>query len=140
MIAISSLTIQYGCSSFCTSASVDDQSWSTCSDRMPRCSSSSVAIHISSAVKQSGISVHDSIALIIKHIPGISSLFISHCFWIANLQMNSCGPGLYSILMMYSWMCNIILCSLHDMLATSFSKTVTSSLCSVITLTSWVKQ
>ena len=58
---------------FCTSAFVDGQPWSTCSGRRSRCSVSRVAILISSAVKLSGMSMHDSFVIMVMHMPGILS-------------------------------------------------------------------
>ena len=87
MMAISSLDEQYSYSSSCTLAVVNGQPYSTSSDSMPKCLLSSVAFLISSALMQSGMSMHDSIALVVMHMPGISSsLFVSWCVWISNLQ------------------------------------------------------
>ena len=61
MIAILSQNDHYDCSCFCTSAFVNGQSWSTSSNSMPTCSSSSIAILISSPIMHSGMSLHDSI-------------------------------------------------------------------------------
>ena len=71
-----SLNDQYSRSLFCTTAFASGQAETTNSARMPRYSSYTVAILLSSAVMQSGMSVHDSIALEVKHMPCISlSLF-----------------------------------------------------------------
>ena len=64
---------------------VAGQLQSISSDRMPMCSSPRVAVLISSAVMHSGISLHDSIALMVKHMPGISLSLFHVCVWIANL-------------------------------------------------------
>ena len=85
MIAISSLNDQYVYRSFCTSGLVDGQTQNMKSDGMSMCSSSSAAIFISSAVMQSGFSVHDCIALMVMNIPGISSSLSHGCVWIASL-------------------------------------------------------
>ena len=62
-----------------------------------RYSSSRVAVRL----LQSGMSVHVSIALILMCISGISSaLFASWLCLNSQSVMNSCGPGLYSILML----------------------------------------
>ena len=48
------------------------------------CAHYSVFLFISSAIIQSGMSVHDTTALLVMHMPGMSS---SHgCVWIASLQ------------------------------------------------------
>ena len=78
MNVISSVNVQYGCRSLCTSALVDGQLHSTSSDSIPICSSSSIAFLIASAVMKSEMSEHDSIALMVIHMPEISSfLFVS---------------------------------------------------------------
>ena len=82
VIVISSLNDQYSCRSFCISALVHDQPWSMSFDSMPMCSSSPVATHLSSAVMQSGISMHDSIALKQMLMLGIS--FISACLMVVS--------------------------------------------------------
>ena len=77
MIVISSLNDQYGGRSFCHGVWV----LTVC-----LCSLSSVAIPISSGVMQYGISVHDSITLMVMHMPGFLHLCMSHgCVWIASL-------------------------------------------------------
>ena len=73
IIAIWSLNYQYDCSSFCTSALVDGQPYNTYSDHMLQCSSSIVIDIISSAVMQSGMSIHDPMAFMVMFIPSISS-------------------------------------------------------------------
>ena len=104
MIATSSLNDQYGCSSFCTSAFVNGLPWSTDFDSMPQCSSSSVTLLISSAVMKSGMTMNDSIAFIVMHMPGIfSSLFISWLILDSQSAMNNCGPGFHSIPMLSWW-------------------------------------
>ena len=85
MITISSLNGQYGFRSFCTSAFVKGQPCSMSSDSMPGCSSSSVAILISSSIIQFHVSVHDSIAFMVMHMPGISSSLFQGCVRITNL-------------------------------------------------------
>ena len=79
------ITSMGGCSSFCTSAFVGGQPWSTSYARMPRYSSASVATLISSAFKQSGMSLHDCNALMVMHMSGISSSPFHSDVWIANL-------------------------------------------------------
>ena len=102
---------------------------------MPRCSLCTVATLISSAV----ISILECLCMIVLHWwLSIYLVFLSHmsCLMIvshgyiqiANLSINSCGPGLYSILLFYWWINNSILCILCDRLATSFLIIVTSSL------------
>ena len=88
----------------------------------------------------SGMSIHYSIALMIMHIHGISlPLFVSWLGLDNQSAMNSCGPGLHSIFMLYWWIYNSILCSLCDRHATSFFKIATSGLWCVIMLTLQVK-
>ena len=77
------------------------QPWSKSSESITMCSSFSVPVLISSAVIQSDISMHDSIALMVVHIPGISSSLSHSCVWIASLLMNSCSQGLCSIPMFF---------------------------------------
>ena len=55
------------------------------SDGMSMCSSSIAANFISSATMESGMSVHDYIALIIMYMPGIASSLSCGCVWIASL-------------------------------------------------------
>ena len=137
MIAISSVNDHYGCGSFFTSALVDDQPWNTNSDSMPMCLSSSIAISISSAIIQCGMSMHDSLAFMVLHIPEIySSLYFGYA-WIASLHWIAEVPGLHSILMLYWCILSSILWSLCNRLAISFLHITISSLCYVITLTSW---
>ena len=135
MIVISSLKDQYGCISLCILALVDGQSQSTCSHKMPRCSLSRVATLISSAVMQSGISLLISIILMFMYIPDISSFLFVLCLCPDNWSaMNCCGSCFNSILMLYWWIHNSILCSLCYRLATFFLKIATSYLWSVFTL------
>ena len=66
-----------------------------------RCSSYTVIYLISYALMQSGISVHNSIMLMVMHMPGISiSPFVYWLCFDSQPVMNRCGPGLYSILML----------------------------------------
>ena len=86
---------------------------------------------------QSGMSVHDSIALMGMHIPGISlSLFVSWLHLDSQSAISSYGPGLYTILVLYS--CIVVVfepcvIGLHHL----FLNVATSSLWSVIMLPSW---
>ena len=64
-----------------------------------RCSYFRVTSLISSAVMQSGMSIHDSTVLMVICMPGISSLFLWLCLD-SQYAMNSCDPGLYSIPML----------------------------------------
>ena len=69
------------------------------SARMSRCSSSNIAVLISSAVMKSCMSIHDSISLTVMDMPGISSsLFVSWLCEDSQPVMNGCNPGLYRIL------------------------------------------
>ena len=120
MLAISSLNDWFGCNFFCTSAFLDGQPYSAWSDRIPRCSSTRVTILISSVVMQSGVAVHD-----IDGYGHTRYFFISVCPWLcldSQSAMNSYSPGLYSILILYWWICNSILYSLCDRLAKYFLK------------------
>ena len=66
-------------------------------------------------------SVYDSTAFMVTHTPGISSsLLVSWWCLYRYSAMNSCGPDLYRILML--WMCSNILCNLCHRLAISFLK------------------
>ena len=67
-------------------------------------------------------------------------LFVSWLCLDSQSVMNSCGPCLCSILMLYWCIHNSIPWSLCDRLATSFLKIAISSLWSVIMLTPWVKK
>ena len=111
-IAISSLNVQYGCRSFCTSALTVGQPCNTYSDSKLRCSSSMVTDLISSPVMQSGMSMHDY---------GIHGYVHSQHFFVSVYLMvvfgwpihyEQLGLGWYSILMLYWWMHSYILCSL----------------------------
>ena len=82
---------------------------------------------------QSGMSMHDSIALMVMHLPGISSSpFVSWLCLDSQPMMNSYGPGLYSILMLFWSICSSILWSLCDRLPTSFLNIATNGLWSVV--------
>ena len=80
------------------------------SDSIAMCLSSSIAILHSSAVMHSGMCVHEPIALMVMHMPGISSSPVSWLCLDSHSTMDSCGPGLYSILMLYWDILNSILC------------------------------
>ena len=135
MTVISSLNDQYGCRSFCTSTLVAGQSRIMSSDSMPMYCSSGVAILISSVVMQSDMSVHDSIVLMVMHMPQISlSLFVFLLCLDSQSVMNNYGLGLYSIHILYCCIINSILWCLCDGLAASFLKIGTSALLSVILL------
>ena len=95
---------------------------------------------ISIAVMQSGMSVHDSMAFMIMFITSISSISVLWLRLYSQSARNNYDLGLYSILMLHSWMHSNILCSLCDKLTSSFLNIATSGLFSVITLTSWAKQ
>ena len=88
---------------------VDGRLWSMSSANALGCSSSKVTSLICSAFMQSGMSVHDSIVLMVMCMPAISSsLFV---FWLcldSQSVMNSSSPGLNSILM-YWFIHNTIL-------------------------------
>ena len=67
-----------------------------------RCSSSMFISLTPSDVMKLCMSWHDSIALMVIHMPTISSsLFVLCLSQDSQSAMNSCGPGLYSILMLY---------------------------------------
>ena len=70
------------------------------------CSSSIVVDLISSAVMQSGMSAHDSMAFMVMLIYGISVSVSCLCLDIWS-GMKICGLGLYSICMPYGWRHNI---------------------------------
>ena len=102
MSSILSLNNQYSSISLCTSALVDGHVWSIGSANALRCSSSRVTILMSAAVMQSCMSIYDSIALFVMQMPNISSsLFVVWLCLESQIVMNSCGPDLYSILMLY---------------------------------------
>ena len=129
-IAASFLKDQLGCSSFCTSVFVGGQLQRISLATVLRCSSSRVSV----------VCLHSSIAVMVKCIPGFSlSLFVSSLCLGSQTMMNSCSPGLYSILMLYWCICSSILWSLCDRLVTSFLNNATSGLWSVITLASLAK-
>ena len=81
------------------------------------------------------------ISLLVMHMLDI--FFLSVCLWLCLVSqsvMNSCGFGLYSILMLYWCICSNILWNICGRLAISFFNSATSSLWSVITFTSCSKQ
>ena len=82
VIAISSLNDQHGCRSVYISALDDSQLSSMSSESMHMYLSSSIANLISSATMQSGISMQGSFALIVMHMPGISSSLF--CFVVVS--------------------------------------------------------
>ena len=87
--------------------------------QMPKCSSCWVVTLISSAVMESHMSVHNPIVL--HCIPGISlSLYVSWFCLDSPSAINSCGPGLYNILMLYWWIHYSILCILCGRFITSY--------------------
>ena len=121
---------QDGCSSFCTSACMDDQMWSLIFAKAVRCSSS----RVTALVMQSAMPMHD---YCIDRDVYASYFFVS--FWLcldSQFVINSCGPGMYSILMLYWCIHSSIVWSLYDRLATFWSIAI-SGWWSVITLTSW---
>ena len=130
MIVIPSVNDQYGYRSFCISALVSGQSWNKRHNNMPMCSLSSIANLISFAFMQFGMSVHDSIALMLMHIPRMSSslLVLRLCLEIQS-AMNSYGPDFYSFPTLYCCILSGILWSLCDMHATSFFKIATPVAC-----------
>ena len=95
-------------------------------------------LFISSVVIQSGMSVHDSIALMVMHMPAVSSSVSWLCLD-SQSAMNNCVQGLFCILTIYWWILNDILYSLCDKLATFFLKIPTRVLWSVIMLTTWAQ-
>ena len=69
---------------------------------MPRCSSFSVVILISSALMESGICL--CLTLLCSGNAHAQFFFISVCLIVildSQSVVNSCGPGLYSICMLY---------------------------------------
>ena len=94
MTVISFLRNQYCCSLFCTLAFVDGQLWSMGYVKVLRCLSFRLNIFISSTLMQTGMPLHDSIALILTCICSISSfLFVLLLYLGSQSTMNSCGPG-----------------------------------------------
>ena len=79
MIALSSLYDKSGCSFFCWSVFHDGQPQSNTCERIPKYSSSGVTNIISSAVMKSGMSMHYCTALMVMHMPGISSSLTVQC-------------------------------------------------------------
>ena len=112
--AITFLKDQYSCTSFRTFTFIAGQQWNTHFDNMPMCSSSIIASHISFAIMHSGMFVLTSIPAICLSFPILLLCLDSQS------AMNSNGPGLYRIPMLYQWMCNVILCSLCDRFTKSF--------------------
>ena len=116
----------------CISVFMDGQTQSITFAKALRCLSSRDASLISSAAMLSGTSLHDSIALMVICIPDISPLlFVLLLSLDSQSAMNSCGPGLYTILMLYWCICCRILWSLCDRLETSFWNIADISLWSV---------
>ena len=78
---------------------MDDKLWSTRSAKALKYSSSSVTSLISSDVMQPGMSINDSIALMVIQMSHISlSLFGLWLYQDSQSAINSCGPGFHSIL------------------------------------------
>ena len=140
IIVISSMNGPQCCRFFCTSALVNGQLHSMSSDRMPMCSSCSVAILVYSYVMQSAMSFLDSWTDSNSHAQNLFIFVYLIVVLDSQFTMNSCNPCLYGTLMLYWCILNSILWSLHNRLATSFLMIATDGLWSVITLTSWVKQ
>ena len=97
MIAISSPNDQFGYLSFCTSALVNGQPWSMSSESMPMCLSPSVAILILPQMSCNP-------CMILLHLCNADVWdFLISMWWLcldSQSAMNSCGPGLYNILML----------------------------------------
>ena len=92
MIATSSLHEQYSCSSFSISVIGDGKAWSMSSTNALRCSSSRATCLFSSTAMQSGMSMHDTIAVMVMHMPNISSSpFVSWLCLDSQSVMNRCG-------------------------------------------------
>ena len=103
------------------------QAWPMCL----RDPSSRVAVVISFVVMQSGMSMHESIVLIVIYMHGISLL----C-----LHNQSMTESLYGFLLLYWHIHSNILCSLCDRIAMSLLNIATCGLQSVIKLTSQAKE
>ena len=102
MTAISSLKDQYGCISFWTSAFVAGWPYNTYFNNTSMCSSSRIGCNMSSAVVHSMMLAHVSITFMFTVIMYISSpLFILQLCLDNQPAVNSFGPGLYRILMLY---------------------------------------
>ena len=85
---------------------VYDQAHSMSSAKALRYSSVRIISLISSILMKSGMSVHDSIRLMVMHMPGISSpIFVLWVCLESQSAVNSSGPGFYSTLMLY-WCIN----------------------------------
>ena len=65
---------------------------------MPKCLQSSIAILMSSAVMQSGKSLHDSMFMVIHMLCISLSLFLSWLCLESKSAMNNCGPDWYRTL------------------------------------------
>ena len=87
----------------CMSILGDNQLCHMSSFKALRCSSSKSDSFISSAVMLSGKSVYDSIPSLNLCMPGISSSFYLLLCLDCQLMMNSCGCGLYGILVLYQY-------------------------------------
>ena len=122
MIVISCLKYQHGYRYVCTSGLVSGNPWSMSSEGMPMCSLSVLAVLISSAVMQPSRSMYDTTALMVMHMPRISSSLFG--LWLCldcQPVMKTFDPA-YCILMLYWCILNIILRSLYNRLAISFFK------------------
>ena len=109
MIAMTSMNNHYGWSFFCTSAIFDGKPQSTYSDRILKCSSSSVANFVFSTVIQSSMSVHNSIAVGVMYMPGISSsLLVLWLYLNSQFAMYNFGLGFNGVLLLYWWIYNCI--------------------------------
>ena len=95
--------------SICTLVLVDGMLQSKTFVSKPMYPSSGIAIHISSTLLQSSMSIHDTIALMLMHHAW--DFFIFVCLMVCLDSMtaiNVCGPGMCSILMLYWCILNSI--------------------------------
>ena len=142
MSAISSLSEQNSCRCFYNSAYIDGQPQGMSCNSMSMYSLSSIANYILSALMQSGMSVHDLNTLLIMYMPGISlSLSVSWLCMESQSTMNSCGPGLHNLLILYLCILNIIHWKhVWWVYSTFLGIFIMSNLWLVIIFILWVKQ
>ena len=111
MTAMLSLNGQYGCNSSLSSVLLDGHACIIQGVKSFRLLLSCITCLVSSAIIQSGMSVHISMAMMFKSISRISSSLPSLWLYLdCQYTISNYGPDLYRSPISYWWICSSILC------------------------------
>ena len=133
--------IKYGCSSFFTSALVIGQPFIIYVVRACKCSSSCVMSHISCVAMHSGVSVHISIASLLRFMPKICLYLVLPWFCSDNQPaMHNCGSYCITYIFYTGIHAGEHVAVTVTVLLHPFLKMATNGLYSLIMLTSCVKE